>query len=376
MEAVLLAAGPGTRMRPLTHERPKNMLAVAGKPLLHHLVEGLKSAGATRIVLVVGHGDEHVRRYVEDGDRFGLAVEYVVQEEPLGLGHALERAKGHVEGQEFLLLAADAWYHPDLLLRLAQAKGPHLTVLDGGRSYRFGVPRLESGRAAGLRLVEPPVQEPPCAGAYRMPRRVLEGLSAQDLRLVETLDRDMRQNGPWGLVHAREHEYVDIREPPQLLEVHERLMHELPATAVEAPPGVHVEGPVTVGDGTVIRPGTVILGPAIIGNDCDIGPHVVIGPATAIRHRVRIGPFTFLERCSVASNTSIGSQCRIHSAIVDNGARLGHGARVDGGEGAIVGPDARLEDESHVLPEGRIGRAARVSAGRSVKEVPDGGVAV
>lgn len=376
MEAVLLAAGPGTRLRPLTHERPKNMLAVAGKPLLHHLLQSLKAAGVHKVILVVGHGHEHVRRYVGDGDRFDLEVDYVDQPERLGLGHALQCARDHVKDDEFLLLAADAWYHPKVIARFTEAKGPAMLVVQDGTSFRFGVPRIDGGKATGLRLVDRPVDATPAGGAYRLPKRIFDSLSPQDVRLVEVLDRDMQQHGPWGRIQAQDHEYVDIREPEDLLLVHDRLMsHTIDATPAEAPEGVHLEGDVQIGEGTTLRPGTVVMGPAVIGNHCDIGPHAVIGPGTTVRHQARIGPFTFMERCSIASNVTIGAQCRVHNAIVDEGARLHNGSRVDGGA-AIVGADAVLEDEAHVLPGGRIGVGARITAGRSVKDVPDHGVAV
>src|SRR5690348_3691166 len=115
MQVVILAAGRGMRLRPLTHDRPKCMLNVAGRPMVHHLLENLAALGVHEAVLVVGHGHDRVRAYVGDGTPFGVRITYVHQERQLGPGHALAQAAQLLKDDWVLLLPADAWYHPDLL---------------------------------------------------------------------------------------------------------------------------------------------------------------------------------------------------------------------------------------------------------------------
>ncbi|GGM39878.1 sugar phosphate nucleotidyltransferase [Haloarcula argentinensis] len=105
MDGVVLAAGEGTRMRPLTADRPKGLVEVDGKPLLTHCFETLLSVGVDRLVVVVGYrGDDIVARY---GDQYqNVPVEYVQQDEQLGLAHALERACSAVDGT-FVMLNGD-----------------------------------------------------------------------------------------------------------------------------------------------------------------------------------------------------------------------------------------------------------------------------
>lgn len=92
MQAIVLAAGEGERMRPLTVSYPKAMLPVGGKPLLEHLLGRAKEAGVERFVIVVGHQKEKLMDHFGDGSGLGIKIEYVVQEERLGTGHALLRA--------------------------------------------------------------------------------------------------------------------------------------------------------------------------------------------------------------------------------------------------------------------------------------------
>jgi NDP-sugar pyrophosphorylase family protein len=96
MQAIILAAGEGSRMRPLTAKMPKVMLPVAGKPLLEHIIRRAHDAGANRFVLVVGYGADAVRSYFGDGSRLDLRIDYAVQDKQLGTGHALMAAASHL----------------------------------------------------------------------------------------------------------------------------------------------------------------------------------------------------------------------------------------------------------------------------------------
>lgn len=112
MQGVVLAAGKGTRMRPLTNDRPKALVEVAGQPLLAHCLDTLQSLGVDAVVVVIGHRGERIRERV--GDTFeGVPITYVEQAEQLGLAHALLQAESEVDGP-FLSINGDAVYGADL----------------------------------------------------------------------------------------------------------------------------------------------------------------------------------------------------------------------------------------------------------------------
>ncbi len=210
-----------------------------------------------------------------------------------------------------------------------------------------------------------------------MPRRVLAAIDSGAYRLRDAIRRDLRAHGPWNAVLAHAHEYLDVIEVEDLLQLNARLLAGLePRIEGTVDPGAHVSGPVRIGEGSRIRAGTVITGPAVIGRHCDIGPNAVLNPGTSVRNHVRVGAFAYLQDCSLGSNVNVETQARIRRAFLDTGAKVGPGARIAGGPGAAVGADALLEADSAVREGGRIGRLARVSAGRAVRDVPDGGVAV
>ena len=118
-KAVLLAAGKGTRMRELTNELPKPMIAVRGKPILLHIVEGLRAAGVTHIQIVVGWRAEVVEEFFGDGGKHGVSVEYVTQEVQDGTGRVVELAKGFAGADPFILSYGDILIDPANYSRLA-----------------------------------------------------------------------------------------------------------------------------------------------------------------------------------------------------------------------------------------------------------------
>ena len=118
-KAVLLAAGRGTRMRELTDELPKPMIAVRGKPILLHIMEGLRAAGIERFLVIVGYRAEVVRDFFGAGERLGASVEYVTQEVQDGTGRVVELARDFVGADPFILSYGDILVTPGNYVRLA-----------------------------------------------------------------------------------------------------------------------------------------------------------------------------------------------------------------------------------------------------------------
>ena len=117
-KAVLLAAGRGTRMRELTNELPKPMIEVRGKPILLHIVEGLKEAGIERFLIVVGYRAEVVEDFFGDGERLGTRIEYVTQAVQDGTGRVVELAREFAGGDPFVLSYGDILVNPANYKRL------------------------------------------------------------------------------------------------------------------------------------------------------------------------------------------------------------------------------------------------------------------
>src|SRR5215510_11798567 len=112
MKAVILAAGKGTRMRELTQELPKPMLKVQGKPILEHIIDGIKKAGISEFCLITGYRADVIENYFGSGSRLGIQISYARQKVQDGTGKAPELAKSFVGSADFLLTYGDILVKP------------------------------------------------------------------------------------------------------------------------------------------------------------------------------------------------------------------------------------------------------------------------
>ncbi|MFC2060647.1 sugar phosphate nucleotidyltransferase, partial [Chloroflexota bacterium] len=138
MKAVVLAAGEGNRMRPLTYTRPKVMLPVANKPILEHLLIEAKKGGIREFIFIVGYHDEQVRDYFGDGNKWGTSIDYCTQMKQLGTADALKMVEDLVEGN-FLVI------NGDLIINQAD-----ITSLTSGNNTTMSVIELEDTRDLGV----------------------------------------------------------------------------------------------------------------------------------------------------------------------------------------------------------------------------------
>ncbi len=156
MKAVILAAGLGKRMKPLTDDRPKALVELKGKPLLEHVLSSLEKAGVEETVLVIGYRGEQVKKRF--GSRFGkMKLSYVMQRIPMGTAHAVLQARKRINGkQRFLVGHADVIVSPSLWKRLAGQKGFDAVVAlrKEKQLEKFGV-ALTSGKRL-MQIVEKP----------------------------------------------------------------------------------------------------------------------------------------------------------------------------------------------------------------------------
>ena len=163
MKAIILAAGKGTRMRELTQELPKPMLTVHGKPILQHILEGLKSAGIREVCIITGYRAEVVEDYFGDGSRLGLSVSYARQMIQDGTGKAPELAKAFIGSDDFLLTYGDILVKEDtyqrMVARFGSARFSGLTTVTRGEDVRKGGVNFFDGEFCLKRIVEKPSDE-------------------------------------------------------------------------------------------------------------------------------------------------------------------------------------------------------------------------
>ncbi|MDD3043462.1 MAG: sugar phosphate nucleotidyltransferase, partial [Methanosarcinaceae archaeon] len=189
MKAVILLAGKGTRMQPLTTACPKVMLPVANKPILEHIVEAGVEAGLDGFVFITGYLEEQIKEYFGDGSRWGVAIDYVRQEKQLGTADAIGCARGYVEGA-FLVLNGDMLVSPeDLRPLLSRKEAAVICVKEVENPRAFGV--LETEGEKVTRIIEKP-RNPPTnlanAGIYLFHDSIFEYIDRTNLSVRGELE--------------------------------------------------------------------------------------------------------------------------------------------------------------------------------------------
>ncbi|MDI6887632.1 MAG: sugar phosphate nucleotidyltransferase, partial [Candidatus Thermoplasmatota archaeon] len=195
MKAVILAAGEGLRLRPLTVTRPKVMLTIANKPILQYVVEALVRNRLKELVIVVGYKKERIMSYFEDGKKFGASIEYVEQDKQLGTAHAVAQASNYVE-DKFLVIAGDNIIESETLAQLIKSKPPSLLITKSSLPSKYGAVITEGTKLKNI--IEKPelkVSELVSTGAYIFSRDIFKAIkSSGSVDLTSTLQHLLREN--------------------------------------------------------------------------------------------------------------------------------------------------------------------------------------
>lgn len=315
LQAVILAAGEGIRLRPLTQNRPKALIPVTNRPILEHVITSLTRAGIRDIIVVVGYRKEQVMRHLV---RIDLPITIVTQHEQLGTAHALSCAKNSIAG-DVLVIPGDNYIDPDSLRDLTTTKNALLYTTHKQPS-NFGVVTIENGFVKSI--TEKPVvanRMTVSCGIYHLNHDLVNRITHDSMS--DVINTEIQKGTTITALQA--HSWQDAIYPWDLLGMNEKLLHQIsPEKSGIMSTSVSFEGVVSVGKGTKLGPGTVISGPVIIGEDCIIGPHVVIEPGTSIGSRVRIEPFTRIKNSVIMDDVLIASHCSISGSVLGEGCTL------------------------------------------------------
>lgn len=398
--AVILAAGEGTRMRPLTSTRPKPMLPVAGKPILEWNINALALAGVKKAVVVVGYRKEKIIGYFGK-KHSGITLEYVEQSEQLGTGHAVAMAEGKVSGS-FLTMNGDVLVSANIIKDLIEnfeGKNPDagmcLTEVKDPRNY--GVVEASKGIVKSFtEKPDKPRSNLANAGVYAFREDVFKILSK--LGKTERLEYELTdavksyiKSGKVSAVTTKD-EWIDVGLPWHLLDANEIMLKRMDLTVSEnakIEDGVKLIGPVHVGAGSEVRNGCYIIGPAYIGDDCLIGPNNFIRPHTTIMDDCHIGASVEIKNTLIMSHSNVPHLSYVGDSILGEGVNIGAGTnianlRFDDSEvkvevketiqgsgrrkfGAIIGDNVKTGINVSILPGRAIYPGAFVEAGSVVR---------
>lgn len=316
-----MAGGEGSRLRPLTINRPKPMVPIANRPIMEHILSLLKQHDITEILGTVHYLADEIQSYFGDGSDFDVSIEYSVEDEPLGTAGAVKLAEDYLNRETFLVISGDALTDCDLSEAIAfhKKKGAKATLVlyKVNSPLDFGIVVSDSnGRV--LRFVEKPswsevFSDTVNTGIYIIEPEVLDLMEkgktydwSGDI-FPTMLEKDMPIYG-----YIMGGYWCDIGSLAQYREAQERFL----SGQIKLPTAETLSGsPVSVGTNTQIDPMAVIVPPVYIGRNCKI------------RGNARVGPYTVL-----------GDNC-----IVEGGASV---ERTTTWDSAYIGPDARLQSST------------------------------
>ncbi len=337
MKGIVLHGGSGTRLRPLTHTGPKQLIPIANKPVSQYAVEDLLACGVKEIVFVLGDvHPEKVRDYYGDGSRFGARFTYIVQGEPKGIAHAVSLCKDFVQDSSFIVYLGDNLIkggikryaqefqeaNGDAKILLAKVKDPS----------RFGVARFDDqGRLTGL---EEKPKNPPSSlaltGIYFFKPVIFSMIGKlrpswrNELEITEAVQLLLDAKG-------RVDSYVvdgwwkDTGTPEDILESNRLVLDELrPGVQDDTGNEGSIQGRVALGTGSKISLGATVRGPCVIGERTVLGPGVYVGPFTSIGNDVsfkrgEIEDSIVMDHCVIDIHHRIASSIIGQHTIITDG---------------------------------------------------------
>jgi mannose-1-phosphate guanylyltransferase len=341
VQALILAGGEGTRLRPLTSSVPKPVVPLAGRPFISYMLEWLRRHGVDEAILSCGFMADGVRDVLGDGEALGVRLRYVEEPEPLGTGGALKFAEDLLD-ERFLMLNGDVLTDIDLTAQLRQHEETGaratLALIPVEDPSAYGLVRRRPDRSVSGFLEKPNADEIDTnlvnAGAYVLDRSVVDDMAPVGTRI--SIERDVFPrlvgHGLYGYEAAGY--WLDIGTPQRYLQA----TYDILEGDVETEIGgqVAAAGGVLRVDGA----GGAVHAPAVIGPGCTIASDAVIGGRTVLGAGVSIGPGAHVDSAVLLDGAAVGAGSRVSRSIIGPEVQIGERCRVDGE--AVLGAGVRM----------------------------------
>ncbi len=349
MKAVILAAGKGTRLRPLTHDTPKPLIQVGNTTILGWTLQQLSKIKdiLDEIIVIIGYQHEKIENWLKEND-FGIPVITIIQEEQLGTAHALLLAKNSLKGEKFIFTYGDILLNStDWQVFLNEVRTERtrdinlLTAREVEHPERFGV--IEVGADGTIiNIVEKP-SDPPSnlinSGLMLFDDSIFQGedqlkpSERGELELPDLINIHLRKGSTYRVVPIKGW-WIDTGYPWNLLEANQFILEEIvspqghvdPTARID--PNVHLEGPVHVGPKVHVRSGAYIIGPAFIDEGSTIGPNCFIRPSTFVGKHCRIGNAVEIKNSIILDHTNVGHLSYVGDSYIGKNCNFGAGTKV------------------------------------------------
>jgi UDP-N-acetylglucosamine diphosphorylase / glucose-1-phosphate thymidylyltransferase / UDP-N-acetylgalactosamine diphosphorylase / glucosamine-1-phosphate N-acetyltransferase / galactosamine-1-phosphate N-acetyltransferase len=330
VKCVILAAGEGKRMHPLTYTRPKVMLPIANKPLLERNLINAINAGLKEFIFIVSYKSEMVRNYFGDGEKYKVKIEYLNQGKPKGTAHAI----GLVEkfADDFIVLCGDTIFGGEDIKNLVKKKNS-IGLFKVENPKEYGIVEIKNDKVIKIyEKINKPFTDVINAGIYHFDKKVFDFIKKTvksprgEYEITDTINM-MAEKFDVSSVMLKE--WRDVVYPWHLLDANEEVLKKnskkIEGTVEK---NATVKGNVVIGKNTIVMNGSYIEGPVVIGENCKIGPNCYIRPYTSIGSGCHIGNACEVKNSIVFDNSNIPHQNYVGDSVIGANCNLGSGCKV------------------------------------------------
>ncbi len=326
MKGIILHGGHGTRLRPLTHTGPKQLLPIANKPMSQYCLEAIREAGITEIAIIIGGvGSNKVREYYGNGERFGVNITYIEQDEPRGIAHAIRLCKEFTDNEKFLVFLGDNIIQKSIIDFVKNFKNSSYdaTVLlcEVENPSRFGIADVENEKI--VKITEKPKNPKSnlaVTGIYLLTPRIfqiIDNLSPSwrnELEITDALDNLLRENDNISFEKITDY-WKDTGTPEDIIHANGEIIKKILENKK-----MKLDDRV-IGEETIIESNVIIKGPVIIGNNCYISSNSSIGPNVSVGNNTKISGSS-IENSIIMENCKINSASKIKDSIIANNSEI------------------------------------------------------
>ena len=328
MKGIILHGGHGTRLRPLTHTGPKQLLPIANKPMSQYCIESIREVGITDIAIIIGGlSSNKVREYYRNGEKFGVNITYIEQDEPRGIAHAIRLCKEFVNNEKFLVFLGDNIIQKPIadFVENFNKSDYDATVLlcEVDNPSRFGIADVENAKI--VKITEKP-KEPTSnlavTGIYLLTPLIFEVIDnlkpswRNELEITDALDNLLKQNDNIGYETITDY-WKDTGTPEDILNANRQVLEHICGTTN----GIVDESSMILGVLPLRRP-------CRIGKNCKIDESARIGPNTSIGDDTIISSDVVIENSIIMSGCKIDGGLNIKDSIISANCHL-HGNNKD-----------------------------------------------
>jgi glucose-1-phosphate thymidylyltransferase len=329
MKGIILHGGAGTRLRPITHTGPKQLIPIGNKPMSQYALEYLLSSGIRDIAIILGDiYPEKVKDYYGDGSSFNCKITYIDQGKPLGIAHAIYLAKDFVDKDKFVVILGDNLIGDTISTFTKKFENSdydaYLLFSETSHPWDFGVARFsDDGRLIGL--IEKPKQPPSTyaiTGIYYFNERIFDHIKnlkpswRGELEITEAIQSLMDSGGKIGYDIIKGW-WKDTGTVEDILAANMLVLDKIEKNMEQR----NVQGKVFLGKNVKISEDSKIRGPAIIGDNTDIIEGAFIGPYSSIGENCKIKG-TSIENSIVMRNSVIETENMIVDSIIGEGSTI------------------------------------------------------